>query len=160
MSFSGVSWYGGSLTLRLANLQDLESLVELEEECFPHDPWQPDSLQKALQESGYLVLVAEGEAGLLGYLVGWHVGDEADLARLGVLARARRGGVGRALLQRALSHWQERQVQLVFLDVRAGNAAARGLYAGLGFQEVGRRRSYYADGEDAIQLRFEFPSPS
>ena len=34
--------------------------------------------------------------------------------------------------------------------MRASNGAARALYAGCGFEEVGERRRYYADGEDAV----------
>jgi ribosomal-protein-alanine N-acetyltransferase len=33
------------------------------------------------------------------------------------------------------------------------NRAARALYEAAGFQEVGRRRGYYASGEDALILR-------
>ena len=38
------------------------------------------------------------------------------------------------------------------MEVRDGNAAARALYRSAGFAEVGRRRRYYPDGEDAILL--------
>lgn len=38
------------------------------------------------------------------------------------------------------------------LEVRAGNAAAVALYRRLGFEEVGRRRRYYADGSDALLM--------
>ncbi|MXY71468.1 MAG: ribosomal-protein-alanine acetyltransferase, partial [Dehalococcoidia bacterium] len=38
----------------------------------------------------------------------------------------------------------------VTLEVRASNEAARALYRGCGFEEVGERRRYYADGADAV----------
>ena len=39
------------------------------------------------------------------------------------------------------------------LEVRAGNAAARALYRAMGFEEVGKRHSYYsAPVEDAVLL--------
>ncbi|MEE8547256.1 MAG: ribosomal-protein-alanine N-acetyltransferase RimI, partial [bacterium] len=41
------------------------------------------------------------------------------------------------------------------LEVRVSNAAARSLYKGFGFREVGVRESYYADGEDAVVLGLE-----
>jgi ribosomal-protein-alanine N-acetyltransferase len=42
----------------------------------------------------------------------------------------------------------------IFLEVRESNAAARALYAGFGFREVGRRARYYSRPvEDAIVLR-------
>ena len=38
------------------------------------------------------------------------------------------------------------------LEVRAGNAPARALYGKQGFKEVGYRKRFYADGEDAVLL--------
>jgi ribosomal-protein-alanine N-acetyltransferase len=42
----------------------------------------------------------------------------------------------------------------VFLEVRESNAAARTLYENAGFEQTGRRRSYYTSPlEDAILYR-------
>jgi ribosomal-protein-alanine N-acetyltransferase len=38
------------------------------------------------------------------------------------------------------------------LEVKASNQVALGLYGGLGFQQVGRRKGYYPDGSDALLL--------
>ena len=47
-----------------------------------------------------------------------------------------------------------RGVRVVYLEVRESNVAARGLYDGLGFRELGRRSRYYRRPvEDAILLR-------
>ncbi|MYD29817.1 MAG: ribosomal-protein-alanine N-acetyltransferase, partial [Dehalococcoidia bacterium] len=40
--------------------------------------------------------------------------------------------------------------EAVTLEVRVSNGAARALYGGCGFEEVGERLRYYADGEDAV----------
>ena len=40
----------------------------------------------------------------------------------------------------------------MFLEVSTRNPAARGLYQQLGFQQVGRRKGYYADGSDALVM--------
>jgi ribosomal protein S18 acetylase RimI-like enzyme len=40
----------------------------------------------------------------------------------------------------------------MFLEVRAGNLAARRLYRGLGFRDLGVRRGYYGPGQDAIVM--------
>ena len=39
-----------------------------------------------------------------------------------------------------------------FLEVRASNAAACRLYSKMGFEEVGIRKGYYSDGEDALLM--------
>jgi ribosomal protein S18 acetylase RimI-like enzyme len=42
--------------------------------------------------------------------------------------------------------------EVVHLEVRASNEAARRFYGELGFDEVGARPRYYPDGEDAVLL--------
>ncbi|MEM1385492.1 MAG: GNAT family N-acetyltransferase [Pseudomonadota bacterium] len=82
--------------------------------------------------------------------------DEAEILTLAVILDARRQGLGRALLDRALSVARERGAARLFLEVRLGNRAARALYAAAGFAETGRRRDYYAvpggGREDALIL--------
>ena len=75
---------------------------------------------------------------------------EAEILTLGVLPSLRRQGLGRTLLERALAAvppmpW--------FLEVAAGNAAARALYQAAGFASCGTRRGYYPGGGDAMVLR-------
>jgi [ribosomal protein S18]-alanine N-acetyltransferase len=76
--------------------------------------------------------------------------DEAEILTLGVASSARRRGVGMALLRAALRDAAARGAETAFLEVSAGNAAARRLYAAAGFRPVGRRPSYYAGGADAL----------
>ena len=44
------------------------------------------------------------------------------------------------------------QARTLFLEVRAGNVAARRLYRQLGFRNLGIRRGYYGPGQDAIVM--------
>jgi ribosomal-protein-alanine N-acetyltransferase len=49
----------------------------------------------------------------------------------------------------------------VFLEVRAGNAAALALYRKSDFQETGLRRGYYADPpEDAVVMARDLSTPT
>jgi ribosomal protein S18 acetylase RimI-like enzyme len=50
---------------------------------------------------------------------------------------------------------QEMGVKDVFLEVRRSNIAANRLYKALGFEEVGIRRGYYENGENAIVMHYE-----
>ena len=80
--------------------------------------------------------------------------DEAEIANLAVEPAARRSGAGRLLLDSALGEAAARGVRTVYLEVRESNEAARSLYASRGFDEIGRRRAYYAHPrEDALVLR-------
>jgi N6-L-threonylcarbamoyladenine synthase len=86
-----------------------------------------------------------------GHVIGWLeerlVASELYVLAVGVDPAWRRRGVATALVRECLA-----RAAVVHLEVRASNAAARRLYAGLGFDEVGLRARYYADGDDAVLL--------
>ncbi|MBW4093301.1 MAG: GNAT family N-acetyltransferase [Proteobacteria bacterium] len=88
-----------------------------------------------------------------GLVLGRVSGDEAEILTLAVVPAARRAGLGRALLAAAMAEAGARGARAMFLEVAAANEAARALYAAGGFTPVGRRRAYYADGQDALILR-------
>ncbi len=52
------------------------------------------------------------------------------------------------LFERAVSQ----KMADVYLEVRESNESARVLYARYGFAELGIRKSYYHDGEDALVM--------
>ena len=151
------------LHIRRAVRADLADMLRIEKASFA-DPWTVDSLETALSLERMRVLVAEtaGEgsrggdaaAGLLGYVVALVVGLEAEIADLAVAPEARRIGIGRALLDRALAELGEAGARTVFLEVRESNHAARALYESNGFESIGRRRGYYRHPvEDALVLK-------
>lgn len=88
-----------------------------------------------------------------GFILSRVVAGEADVLTVAVDRRARRAGLGRALVTRHLLDLQNRGVEALFLEVGAGNEAARRLYERAGFTIVGRRSSYYPGGEDALVMR-------
>lgn len=97
--------------------------------------------------------VARAEGGaVVGYLLFWHVADEAHLLNVAVAPDARRKGIGRALVEHLVAYAKENAITKVLLEVRAENRAARALYEKLGFREINVRARYYADGEDAIEM--------
>lgn len=89
-----------------------------------------------------------------GYLLAWRVADELELLQLVVRPDSRRAGLGAALLDRLCSVARELSASAVHLEVRPSNFPALALYRSRGFDEVARRRGYYADGEDALLLRW------
>ena len=96
-----------------------------------------------LRKEGTLILVARDDDGRpLGYAVAQRCGesptwreleDAIQIADLAVLPEARRGGIGRALIEAVRERSGRRTVRLL---VVAANADARAFYAALGFQEL------------------------
>lgn len=93
-----------------------------------------------------VVLVADGDAGLLGYVCVWrrYVSDEPDdlpgeiayLSDLVVGEAARGTGLGRALLRAAEASAREARAPTIRLSVLAGNHGALALYEDEGFAAV------------------------
>lgn len=135
----------------------LPAIVALEQECFS-SPWSAQLLEDELYNPNVSLIVAEDETGaLLGYGMIGVVLDEGCLEKIAVAPQHRRQGVAEEILNAFLRFGR---VHLAFLtlEVRESNAAAIALYERLGFQEVGRRKNYYADlGEDALLLTVTFP---
>ncbi len=114
--------------------------------AFPHEPWDEASFATLLTQPGAVGLV-DPRGGILLLRV---AADEAEILTIGVAVRRR--GIGRGLMEAGFARAREMGAVVMHLEVAAGNVAALGLYAALGFVEVGRRRRYYAGGEDAILL--------
>jgi ribosomal-protein-alanine N-acetyltransferase len=122
------------------------------------DPWSARDFQECVA-SDVVFLVATTPEGVAGYVVAQDAADEGEILNLAVAPARHRGGIGRALVARVLATLAGRGAVRVFLEVRESNAAARALYAALGFQEVGRRSRYYRRPvEDAIVLRAAIPA--
>lgn len=93
---------------------------------------------------------------LTGYLIFWHVVDELHLLNVVVDPRARRAGIGRALMGDLLTYAKEHSIARVLLEVRVSNAPAIAMYRGYGFTEFNTRERYYSDGEDALEMSLTF----
>jgi ribosomal-protein-alanine N-acetyltransferase len=89
----------------------------------------------------------------IAFLLAWVVADELHLIHIATDPESRRRGAARALMSALLAHGASVQSRLVLLEVRRSNRAAIRLYRAFGFTAMGVRRDYYADGEDAIEMR-------
>ena len=118
------------------------------------DPWSTQDFRDCA--SFAVFLVAEQQGKVAGYVVALDAADEGEILNLAVAEGGRRRGLGRALVEAITAALSERGVRQVYLEVRESNAAARALYAGFGFKDVGRRKGYYRRPvEDAIVLRLD-----
>lgn len=133
---------------RLAALE-IDEVAALSARCFPGSGFTAAELAGELERAFAEVWVARDDARIAGYAVAWFVGDDGEVLTLGTDPHARRRGLGRALVARLQLSARERGVRSLTLEVRESNAAARALYDDAGFETVGVRRRYYADGEDA-----------
>jgi ribosomal-protein-alanine N-acetyltransferase len=119
--------------------------------------WSARSFSDQLQRQGNSVWIVRRDSDLVGFLLLERVIDETTVLNIVVDRSSRREGVAREMLTRAIADASGSAVDVVHLEVRASNSAARALYESLGFRVVGKRPRYYERREDAIlmSLRLE-----
>jgi ribosomal-protein-alanine N-acetyltransferase len=168
----------GSVSLRPMTAADLVDVIALEHELFPEDPWTPemfaDEVAQPPETRLYLIAEADGGDGgvpaseivsgrgavggpvMAGYAGLMFVpgGTQADVLTIAVRQAYWGKGIGSALLGTLLDAARDRGCAEVFLEVRADNPRAHGLYLRRGFTDLGIRRGYYQpSGMDAIVMR-------
>ncbi len=114
--------------------------------------WSEEALRETALLPGVAAFVSARGDFISGIVIGRQVLDEAEILNLAVRQSERRQGEGRALVQRVLQQFVERQVSRVFLEVRKSNAGAISFYRGVGFQATGVRRDYYRDPIEAATV--------
>lgn len=143
---------------------DLQAVLELEHASQSH-PWPSAGFGAALaaRDGERAVLLCEYrplgllvERRLVAYCVLRLAAGELEIHNVAVAPEARRRGLARRLLGWVLDRAGRDGAERALLEVRTGNVAARALYQGLGFREVGRRPGYYSQpAEDALVLARE-----
>lgn len=139
---------------------DLLEVVEIEERS-GLSRWGWAAYYAELQGiNGSLMLVARTEPpahpasqSIAGYIVAREAAGELHINNVAVREEYRRRGIGGALLTRIVDAGKRQGASQAFLEVRAGNSAARALYERCGFRGIARRANYYSEpGEDAVVM--------
>ncbi|MEV1248042.1 ribosomal protein S18-alanine N-acetyltransferase [Nonomuraea sp. NPDC049750] len=134
---------------------DLPAVMAIERDTFPLDAWSEAMLRGELADQPrtrhYVVALVDQE--IVGYAGLAAAADQADVQTIAVVQPNQGTGVGGAMLAELLAEAGRRAVREIFLEVRADNPQARGVYEHFEFEVIGRRRRYYDDGTDAIMMR-------
>ena len=153
------------MTIRPATLSDVESMMALARSSTSASQWSREQYESLVLDHGTsrLALIAESPNqadALSGFLIAHHVAPEWELENILVARDFRRNGIGKLLLDSLIAAALETDSRAVFLEVRESNAPARGLYERSGFEQSGRRKSYYSNPiEDAILYRRALHQP-
>jgi ribosomal-protein-alanine N-acetyltransferase len=140
--------------IRGATRDDGPALATLHAAAFD-EPWSADDILRFAEDRGGFALVADADDTPAGFILCRMIAGEAEVLTLAVAPAARRRGIARALLEAAIVLARP-TADTMFLEVAADNPGAAALYAGAGFETVGRRAGYYgrAGGSvDALVMR-------
>ena len=137
--------------------QELESIAEIEKECFS-EPWSINALKEFVSSEYNRILVLYCDAELSGYITYTRILDEVQIANVAVKQSQRRKGFGKALVAMLIEESAISGSHLITLEVRRSNTSAFELYKKCGFKVVGERKNYYTKPtENAILMNYTIP---
>ena len=141
------------LRYRQMRMTDLPEVARLEKSLYRF-PWSLGNFRDSVTAGYDCWVVTHGET-LVAYSVLMVALDEAHLLNFAVAAEWHNRGIGRGFLRHMVEVARLAGCQIVYLEVRPSNLAARHLYRTMGFQQIAIRPDYYpaASGrEDALFL--------
>ena len=132
--------------------EHIPGLVEVEKQCFDSG-YAEKTFLRELENKIAIYIVAIEDNQVLGYMGLWNICGGADIIDVAVHKDFRRKGIGEGLMAEMLKACEKENIFEINLEVRASNLAAQNLYKKMGFSEVGLRKLYYENKEDAILMQ-------
>jgi ribosomal-protein-alanine N-acetyltransferase len=140
------------VTIRDMKSDDVPIVIAIERDSFS-TPWSEQSFYGEVYGRYSIARVAVTGSVIVGYCIGRIMLDEGHLFDLAIHPGYRQRGIGRQLLEDLVRGLIINKCTVLFLEARASNTAARGLYQSLGFTHIGTRKKYYQDpSEDAVLM--------
>jgi ribosomal-protein-alanine acetyltransferase len=131
-----------------------DEVVAIEQQCFGADAWSAqafwDELGGVPHAKHYVVALAAGA--VIGYAGLQFIAPDSEILTVAVRPESRGEGIGRLLVGNLEAAALAHKCATVHLEVEDSNAAARGMYASMGYREIGLRRGYYGAGRDAVLM--------
>lgn len=151
--------------VRWLTQSDMPATAALEALCFP-SAWTGEQFSRAWGENWFTAYGSFSAGSLVAYIALSLLEDELEVLNIAVHPAYRGRGLSRPLMGYALEKTLKgkcpspneeagRGWVRAFLEVRPSNAPAVALYKSLGFRQIGIRKRYYHNGEDAALFSLE-----
>ena len=144
-----------TITMGLMTVEDVDAVHAIETACFK-TPWSKKSFYDEVTQNAcarYMVVREDGEA--IAYAGVWFVLDEGHITNIAVRPDRRGMGYGEMVTRGMIQLAADSGMNWMTLEVRRSNVAAQNLYHKLGFIDVGYRKRYYENSEDALIMALE-----
>lgn len=143
------------ITVGLMTVEDVDAVHAIEEACFK-TPWSKASFLREVTENAcarYMVVREDGVA--IAYAGVWFVLDEGHITNIAVHPDKRGMGYGEMVTGALIQLAADSGMNWMTLEVRRSNKVAQNLYHKFGFIDVGYRKRYYENSEDALIMALE-----
>lgn len=139
------------VNVRKMEFRDIKKVVELEEKYLLESLGEK-LLASELSEknNGVSFYVIENDDVVIGYIGRYYFFQEAEVLNFVVDESYQRQGYGQKLFDKMVKDMKD--VKKITLEVRASNIKGINFYTKNGFKQVGVRKKYYKNGEDALLL--------
>ena len=137
------------------NLQDLENIKDCLLTDFDNF-WSYNILKQELENGKSKYFVAKQENEIVGFAGILLIIDEVNIMNIVVKKDQRNFGIGSLLLEEIIRYSKIHNATSITLEVNEKNIAAIKLYKKYGFKQVGLRRKYYNNEDNAILMDLVF----
>ncbi len=125
----------------LAKKEHLPLIADIELKVFA-EPWSEKSLELCLTENAFCICCFEDNV-LVSYCTVITVLNEAQIINVATSPEYRGRGYAKEVLKTLVLECQNRNINIISLEVRESNIAAISLYSTLDFKIEGKRKDFY-----------------
>lgn len=132
--------------MTISDFENISSILTSDFDNF----WSCQTLLSELNNTNSYYIVAKLNTKVVGFAGIWKSVDDVHITDIVVKKDFRKNGIGSLLLQKLISVAKELKFKELTLEVNSNNEPAKKLYLKFGFKELGIRKRYYNNTDDAI----------
>lgn len=143
-----------NLTISKMTIDDLN---EIKDELLDNfdNLWNYEIFKEELANTNSEYLVLKNNSQIVGYAGIKVILDIADIMDIVIRSDFRGNGLSKLLLESLINLAKEKQCSQINLEVDENNTVAINLYESFKFQQVGLRKQYYKNGNNAILMTLQ-----
>lgn len=138
-----------NLSFSKMSLDDLKTIAPILQSDFD-DFWNENILNSELENSNSYYIVAKLDNNIVGFGGLWKSIDDIHITNIVTKKTLRNKGIGKAILNELINQAKNFGYNIITLEVNENNSPAISLYKKFGFEEVGVRKRYYNNTDNAI----------
>ena len=142
------------LEITKMELSDLDEISSTLTSCFDNF-WNYNILKSELENTNSKYIVAKLNNEIVGFAGIINTLDQMEITNIVVRKDMRNQGIGNTLLNELIKLTIDSKMNTIFLEVNSNNFSAIKLYEKNGFKQVGLRKKYYNNKDDAILMNLK-----
>ena len=140
------------MILRKGRESDLKNVLEIEVMAYKNPYWSQNMIFDVLaNKTDKRLWIYEVDNDVVGFIIDMRYKDEISLLNIAIYKCLQGKGHGLKMLKKYIKSLPGKCS--IYLEVNKNNIKAINMYTKLNFERVSIRKSYYADGSDAINMQ-------